>query len=59
MARKSSYKKPREEYWRYPDSGYPRRIWWKVHSPRGYKLDVAQDSDLVFTESEELWFKAL
>lgn len=39
------------DYWRYPEKGYPRKIWWDiVAGPPGYRLDIIQEYDLIFDE---------
>lgn len=38
------------DYLKHPEKGFPRRIWWNVVAPIGYKLSFAQESDLIYDD---------
>lgn len=41
------------DYWKYPEKGYPKKIWWKVVAgPPNFKLSILQEYDLIFDETD-------
>jgi hypothetical protein len=53
MSRKINVRPSNGDYGHYIKSAtkpYPKRIFWKVIAPKGYKLDVLQESDLIFDD---------
>lgn len=39
----------RYDYWKYPEKGYPRKIWWKVIAG-DRNLSIIQEYDVIFDE---------
>ena len=37
-------------YWKEPQKPYPKKIWWEVIAPRGAKLSILQEYDVVFDD---------
>jgi len=58
MNPRTKYNKPIKDYWKYPEEGYPKTIYWKVIAGNR-RLDVLQDHDLLFSENDQKWANSL
>lgn len=38
------------DYWKNPEKPYPKNIYWEVIAPKGERLNVLMDHDVVFDD---------
>ncbi len=52
MRRKIDVRPLEQHYWRFPEKGFPRKIYWKTIVPENAKLSEIQKYDLVYDQKD-------